>query len=164
MRTHSTAAEPILHPDAQAGLAQWRELTRQANAAFDRRQYAHAQRLYRQALQLAAALASGATLAASPDDCLAALVVAHHNLSVVHRQRRDRDAARDQLCLAHEALTRIASDPLAPAAIRRCALHHLSRTRFALLDWQASRGACARSQASLRDSLSAVSSLGAALH
>lgn len=163
MRTQSTL-EPIPHPDAQAGLAQWRELTRRANAAFDRRQYAHALRLYRQALQAAVALAAGATLAEAPDDCLAALVVAHHNLSEVQRQRRDTDAALEHLCLAHEALTRIAADPRAHEPERRCALHHLSRTRFALLDWQARHGVCARSKTTLRDSLTALSSLGAGLH
>ena len=62
MRAHSTL-EPIPHPESQAGLARWRELTRQANSAFDRHQFAHAQHLYRQALQVAAALARGPALA-----------------------------------------------------------------------------------------------------
>jgi hypothetical protein len=161
VRTHSLL-ESIAHPDADAGLAQWRALTRQANAAFDRRQYAHAQRLYQQALQVAAALTNGPELSAAPDDCLAALVVAHHNLSEAHRQRRDDASAREHLCLAHESLTRIVSDPHAADSLRRCAVRHLSRTRLALLDWQTTHGACARTQASLRDSLSALSSLGGA--
>lgn len=158
MRAQSSL-EPIPHPDAQTGLAQWRELTRQANAAFDRRQFAHAQRLYRQALQTALALIAGPALAASPDDCLAALVVAHHNVSETHRQRRDPVGTLDHLCLPHEALIRIAADPHAPDAARRRAVRHLSRTRLALLDWQTRHGACARTQALLRDGLSALSSL-----
>lgn len=163
MRAHSTL-EPIPHPESQAGLARWRELTRQANSAFDRHQFAHAQYLYRQALQVAAALARGPALAASPDDCLAALVVAHHNLSEAHRQHHDPDAALDHLCQAHEALIRIAADPHSPDPVRHRAVHHMGRTRLALLDWQTRHGACARTQALLRDSLPALSSLGAALH
>lgn len=167
MRAQPTT-EPIAdadaHPDTHHRLAQWRELTRQANAAFDRDQFAHAQRLYRRALQIAADLACGPALAASPDDCLAALVVAHHNLSEAHRQRRDADAALDHLCQAHEALTRIAADPHTPDPVRHRAVHHMGRTRLALLDWQTRNGACARTQALLRDSVAALSSLGAALH
>ncbi|MGH8079022.1 MAG: DUF2753 family protein [Lysobacter sp.] len=161
MRTHSTF-ESVPHHDAAAGLARWRELTRRANAAFDRSDYAQAQRWYRQALHVALVLSAGPALAASPDECLAAVVVAHHNLSENHRQRREATAALEHLCLAHEALIRIASDPHAPDAARHCAVHHLSRTRFALLDWQANHGACARTHAALRDDPAALSSLGAA--
>lgn len=161
MRTQSHL-DPIPHPDAQAGLAQWRELTRQANAAFDRRQFAHALRLYRQALQIAAELLTGPALAAAPDDCLAALVVAHHNVSETHRQRRDPAGTLEHLCLPHEALIRIAADPRAPDDARVCAVHHLSRTRLALLDWQTRHGACAKTHTLLRNGLSALSTLGAA--
>ncbi|QWF16522.1 hypothetical protein [Lysobacter capsici] len=160
-----SSLESIPHPDAQTGLAQWRELTRQANAAFDRRQFAHAQRLYRHALQTALALIASPAFAACPDDCLAALVVAHHNVSETHRQRRDPAGTLEHLCLPHEALTRIAADPHVPDDARRCAVRHMSRTRLALLDWQTRHGACAKTQALLRDGLSALSSLGdVALH
>lgn len=162
MRTQSHL-ESNPHHDANAGLARWRELSRQANAAFDRRDHAQAQRLYQQALWVAESLIDGPALAAAPDDCLAASVVAHHNLSETCSQLGDRAHALEHLCLPHESLTRIACDPHAPDAARRCAVRHMSRTRLAL-DWQATHGACARSQASLRDSLSALSSLGAALH
>ena len=163
MRTHSNL-ESIPHSDAHAGLARWRELSRQANAAFDRRDHAQAQRLYQQALRVAQALIAGPALATSPDDCLAATVVAHHNLSETNSQLGDCANALEHLCCAHESLTRIACDPHATDLIRRCAVRHMSRTRLALLDWQTTHGACARSQTSLRDSLSALSSLGAALH
>lgn len=161
MRAHSTL-ESAVQPQAQTGLAQWRELTHRANAAFDRRQYAQAQRLYRQALLTAAALIAAPALAAAPDDCLAALVVAHHNLAEAHRRRRDPTAAREHLCLPHEALSRIVADPHAPDPVRRSAIRHLGRTRLALLDWQTNHGACARTQAALRDSVAAMASLSAA--
>ncbi|UZW58548.1 hypothetical protein [Lysobacter enzymogenes] len=154
------APEPALAATAQTAardaLAQWRELTRQANAAFDRRQLAHAQRLYRQALRVVDAPDWRAALAVAPDELLAARVVSHHNLAETHRRLRDPERAREQLCLAHEALTGIACDPRAGDAVRRCALRHLGRTRLALLDWQSARGVCARTQVALRESAAAL--------
>lgn len=161
MRAQSTL-QSAAQPHTPTGLARWREQTRRANAAFDRRQYAQAQRLYRQALLTAEALLAAPASAASPDDGLAALVVAHHNLAEACRRRRDPIAARAHLCLPHEALSRIVADPDAPDPVRRCAMRHLSRTRLALLDWQTLHGACVRTQAALRDSVSAIASLGAA--
>lgn len=148
MRTHPSL-EPAASADTPDALARWRELTRQANAAFDRRQFAHAQRLYRQALHAAEPMAGAAALAAAPDDALAALVVAHHNLAEAYRRQRDDERAREHLCLVHLHLTRLACDRALTQAARASALRHLGRTRLALLDWQAVHGVCARTHGAL---------------
>lgn len=160
MRGHPIPAK-IPEQTGREGLARWRELTREANAAFDRRQHLLALRLYGQALQRAEQLLAGPGLSASPDDCLAALVVAHHNLSDAHRRDGDSAAALDHLCAPHETLTRIVSDAAAPGHVRLAAVRHLGEARFALLLWQGRHGACARTDALLEASLPAVESIGA---
>lgn len=160
MRGHPLPAN-IPEQTGREVLAQWRDLTRAANAAFDRRQHLLALRLYGQALQRAERLFAGPELSASPDDCLAALVVAHHNLSDAHRRRGDNAAALDHLCAPHEALMRIVSDADTPGHVRLAAVRHLREARFALLLWQGRHGACARTDALLEASLPAVQSPGA---
>jgi hypothetical protein len=151
MRGHTpTSTHPA--PHGTEALAQWRRLTRQGNVAFAADRLDLATLDYTRALQLATTLVSGAALAASPDDCLAALVVAHHNLADTHERRGDAAAALDHLCSAHDALIRIAADAGMRDDIRLHALHHLTEARIALLRWQAMHGACARTAALLRAS------------
>lgn len=151
MRGHTPVST---HPAPQSadGLVHWRRLTRRGNAAFAADRLDLATRDYTRALQLAAALVAGPALAASADDCLAALVVAHHNLSDTYERRGDDAAALDHLCDAHDALMRIASEAGTRDDIRLHAVRHLTEARIALLRWQAVHGACARTAASLRAS------------
>jgi hypothetical protein len=139
-------------------LARWRQLTRQANVAFDRSEFADAQRGYWQALKLADDLIGGSGLKIAPDDCLVALVVTHHNLAEAYRRHHDIDRAREHLCLAHQALGRIACDPDTSSETRCCAMRHANRTRLALLDWQTANGHCPHVDAVLRDCTRQLSS------
>jgi hypothetical protein len=143
MRGHTPVST---HPTPQSaeGLAQWRRLTRQGNTAFAAGRLDLAALDYTRALQLATTLASGASLTATPDDCLAALVVAHHNLADTQERRGDDAAALDHLCAAHDALLRIACDAATRDDIRLHAIRHLTEARFALLRWQRVHGACTR--------------------
>ena len=99
---------------------------------------------------------SGAALAASPDDCLAALVVARHNLADTCERRGEDATALDHLCAAHDALMRIACDAGTRDDILLHAIRHLTEARRALLHWQAVHGACTRTSALLRASASAA--------
>jgi hypothetical protein len=153
MRGH-TPVSILPVPSNTDGLAQWRAATRQGNSAFAADRLDDATRDYLHALQLATALASGPALTATPDDCLAALVVAHHNLADTFERRGDDAAALDHLCTAHDALMRIACDAGTRDDIRLHAIRHLTEARFALLRWQRTRGQCARTNALLRASAS----------
>lgn len=151
MRGHTPVS---IHPAPHGadGLAQWRRLTRQGNTAFAAGRLDLAALDYTRALHLATTLAAGPALAASPDDCLAALVVAHHNLADTCERRGDDATALDHLCTAHDALMRIACDAGTRDDIRLHAIRHLTEARIALLRWQAVHGTCARTSALLRAS------------
>ncbi len=149
MREPSPERPSILPPvEPHSGLAQWRALTRRANAAFHAGESVLAHRLYRHALALAEALATP-PLAAHADDRLAVRVVAHHNLADSHEHRGELDAALEHRCRPHQALLDLLADPTLTEAVRLCALRHLGETRRALLDGQARVGACARSRQAL---------------
>jgi hypothetical protein len=142
MRGHTpVSTQPT--PQSVEGLAQWRRLTRQGNVAFAADRLDLATLDYTRALQLATTLVAGTALIASPDDCLAALVVAHHNLADTCERRGDDATALDHLCTAHDALMRIACDTATRDDIRLHAIRHLTEARMALLRWQAVHGACA---------------------
>lgn len=163
MHIHSPRENIPQQPDC-ASLAQWRALTRQANAVFAGANPLDALRLYEEALQVALGLMAGPELAATPGHCLAALVVAHHNLSDVHRRGGNLAAALEHLCLPHDALTVIVMDPETPRQVRLAAVAHLRETGFALLHWQSCHGTCARTNALLRDGLAMPSLLDAGGH
>lgn len=127
-----------------ARLAQWRALTREGNRAFAALRFPQAVRAYEEALGIASELLAAPALAISPDECLAAWVVAHHNLSDAHLAHGEFAAALDYLCLPHDAVMHMASDPDAPACLRDAAFRHLREIRLALLHWQRVHGACAR--------------------
>jgi hypothetical protein len=151
MREH-TPVSTYPTPQSAEGLAQWRRLTRQGNTAFAAGRLDLAALDYTRALQLATTLAAGPALTATPDDCLAALVVAHHNLADTFERRGDDASALDHLCNAHDALIRIACDAGTRDDIRLHAIRHLTEARIALLRWQRAHGQCTRTDALLRAS------------
>jgi hypothetical protein len=68
------------------------------------------------------------------DDCVAALVVSHHNLAGLHAERGDIDSAAEHLCHAHETLIRLFLDNSQDTSLRQAALRHSRETHFALLN------------------------------
>lgn len=144
---------PPATTNAPASLARWRSLTYKANVAFAHADYAAARPIYEHALRVAERLLAAPEFLLAPDDCLAALVVAHHNLADLHRQAGESPAAVAHLCLPHETLLDVANANAnasgASAGTRLCALRHLGKTRLALLHWQKHHGSCARIDALL---------------
>jgi hypothetical protein len=68
------------------------------------------------------------------DDCVAALVVSHHNLADVHAERGDIDGTAEHLCRAHETLIRLFLDASRDRSLQQAALRHSRETHFALLN------------------------------
>lgn len=152
--------------DVPASLARWRVLTREANAAFARADCAAAKPVYERALRVAERLLAAPEFLLAPDDCLAALVVAHHNLSDLYRHVGETPAAIVHLCLPHEALLDFAGASGASTGVRLCAMRHLGKTRLALLDWRRQYGPCTRIDALLTRGTASSwpSPVGARLH
>ncbi|KQP38834.1 hypothetical protein ASF44_10325 [Pseudorhodoferax sp. Leaf274] len=70
---------------------------------------------------------------ARSDDCVAALVVSHHNLAEVQADAGGNDLAAAQLALAHETLMHLLCDPATDGVLRQAALRHSRETHAALL-------------------------------
>lgn len=84
------------------------------------------------------------------EDCVAALVVSHHNLADLWTERGDADGAAAHLCRAHETLLALAFDDGRDACLRRAALRHLRETHLALVSHAARHGPHARITHALR--------------
>ncbi|MFA7665035.1 MAG: hypothetical protein WCY32_02825 [Burkholderiaceae bacterium] len=127
--------EPVSTPRICECLARWTRLTRQAQAAQrgGRRELALAS--YIRALWTAETLMEGSALAQRPDDCLAALVVSHHNLSDQYRALGQFNEAVDHLCQPHALLLRLAGDQAVALEIRQATWRHLRQTRAECLAW-----------------------------
>ncbi|HMN79506.1 MAG TPA: hypothetical protein PKA20_06205 [Burkholderiaceae bacterium] len=127
-------------PEAGERLAGWQLLTREALAAQSQGELDIALAGYVRALWAAEALLGGPVLRLRPDDCLAALVVSHHNLADLYRHRGQHGLAVDHLCRAHLLLLRLSGDDSLPADVRVATWRHLQRTRAELLAWQREHG------------------------
>ncbi|KAF1047185.1 hypothetical protein [Xylophilus sp.] len=125
----------MVTPDAtgSATLPQWQDTTRRAIACAAEGHLAAARQLHAQALGIARALLAGGQAAARPDDCLAALVVAHHNLADVLAALGAQALAVDELCAAHDTLRTLVRDAAADPALRQAAWRHHRETHAALL-------------------------------
>ncbi|QJE02814.1 DUF2753 family protein [Massilia forsythiae] len=86
-------------------------------------------------------------------DCVAALVVSHHNLADLWRARGDTGGAAAHLCRAHEALLALASDDGRDACLRQAALRHLRETHLALVAHAARHGPHDRITRALRQGM-----------
>ncbi|MBN8746320.1 Uncharacterised protein [Xylophilus ampelinus] len=128
----SRPAAPI---EAARGLAHWERLTRAALEAHRHGRLEIALAAHVRALWTAEALVDGGLLAMRPDDCLAALVVSHHNLSELYRCRGQLPQAADHLCLPHRLLLRLLEEGGQPHDVRQAAWRHLRETRAQLLGW-----------------------------
>lgn len=130
--TISSAALPPAQMAAKPSLLRWEQLTRRANHAAYGGHSALAIFANAQALWVAQALLEGLALQARPDDCLAALVVSHHNLADLYRGVEHPAAAVEHLCSAHYSLVRLLHDAAQPMAVQEAAMRHLRETRAAL--------------------------------
>lgn len=132
----AAASSPLSAPPT---LAHWERVTRHALVAA---------RLGQVVLALAnswEALAIAQQLVEQPsptraDDCVAALVVSHHNLADLHLQEGALDAAAGQLCRAHEALMALLQDSDRPTAIQQAAWRHSRETHAGLLGFLTEHG------------------------
>lgn len=135
----ATVASPDAAPSGPlARLADWESLTRGACHAHAEQHLEQALAGHVRALWVAEALLDDSLLRSHPDDCLAALVVSHHNLSDLYRLRGQLLPAVEHCCAPHELLLRLAVD--APSSVQEAAWRHLRQTRAALLDWQREHG------------------------
>jgi hypothetical protein len=140
--TMSFAAAPQSPAAVQPSLLRWEQLTRRANHAAYGGHTALAIFANAQALWVAQALLEERTLQARPDDCLAALVVSHHNLADLYRGVEHTAAAVEHLCTPHLCLLRLLHDEAQPSRVREAASRHLRETRAVLLgaaferEWQ----------------------------
>lgn len=64
---------------------------------------------------------------------MAALVVSYHNLSGLHVEHGDLDAAASHLCRAHKALIALFVNNDRDVCLRQAALHHSRETHLALI-------------------------------
>lgn len=112
-------------------LSPWQSLMSRGTAAARQGQVLLALASFQEALAIAR------TLLARPgercDDCVAALVVSHHNLAEVQLDAGGDDLAAVHLALAHETLLHLLCDPASDAALRQAALRHSRETHAALL-------------------------------
>jgi len=132
MNSPSASSRPAGH-SAEPSLDQWERLTRRANDAFLAAQFAIAISAHAQALWVAEALIGSEVLSRRPDDCLAALIVSHHNLADLYRDAGHPAAAAEHLCRPHLTLVELLQDPHFPIPVQQAALRHLRETRTALI-------------------------------
>lgn len=126
--------------EAARGLEHWEHLTRAALDAQRHGRLEIALAGHVRALWAAEALVDGALLAVRPDDCLAALVVSHHNLSELYHRRGQVPQAVGHLCLPHRLLLRLLEDGSQSQDVRQAAWRHLRETRAQLLGWLRAHG------------------------
>ncbi|BAN25750.1 hypothetical protein [Caballeronia insecticola] len=119
------------HSEAPS-LPLWEAAMRQAMKAERESRIALAAAGYERALSVALRLIE-APPAARTDDCLAALVVSHHNLADLRVAQGDLDSAAHLLGRAHAVLVALSLAVDRPAALRQAALRHSRETYVALI-------------------------------
>ncbi|BBU29927.1 hypothetical protein BTHE68_36610 [Burkholderia sp. THE68] len=129
---HQQIADFVLPTSDTPSLPLWETAMRQAVKAERDRQTALALAGYERALSIAQRLID-APPAGRANDCLAALVVSHHNLADLRVAQGDPNAAAPLLCRVHETLIALSLDAARPVSLRQAALHHSRETYVALI-------------------------------
>ncbi|WP_277188042.1 hypothetical protein [Caballeronia sp. BR00000012568055] len=127
---------------ADPTLPLWESLMRQAVADERAGQLSLARAGYERALAIALRLLD-APPPGRAEDCLAALVVSHHNLADLladSSDSNDRNAAARHLCHAHETLIALHTSIARPVSLRQAALRHSRETHMALVRHVARHG------------------------
>lgn len=122
-----------------ASLPAWEYAMRAAVAASHAAQPLAALDGYERALQIARRLIERLPEGRA-SDCVAALVVSHHNLADLELERGGTDRAIAHLCDAHEALLELFLDTTRDPSLQQAALRHSGETHVALLSYIAAHG------------------------
>jgi hypothetical protein len=120
-------------------LSPWQSVMSRGTAAARQGHVLLALANFQEALGIARALL--AVSGQRSDDCVAALVVSHHNLAEVQLDAGGDDLAAAHLALAHETLMHLLCDPATDGALRQAALRHSRETHAALLLYLEAHGA-----------------------
>jgi hypothetical protein len=120
-------------------LTSWEHVMRAAVAASRAAQPLAASEGYKQALNIARRLIEQPPEGRA-SDCVAALVVSHHNLADLELERGHIDHAVAHLCAAHETLLQLFVDTTRNPALQQAALRHSRETHVALLSHIATHG------------------------
>ncbi|WP_146122830.1 hypothetical protein [Burkholderia multivorans] len=126
-------------PSSDVTLSLWEAVTRQAIALTRDAGPGPALADYDCALSIARQLID-APPTARAEDCVAALVVSHHNLADLYIDHGDIDAAVGHLCQAHEALIALMLDGDRQISLRQAALRQSRATHLALVSHVAHHG------------------------
>lgn len=132
---------PLAAP-AIASLVNWQRAMRHASQAARLEQLLMSLSCCCEALAIAQQLV-GDPPAGRADDCVAALVVSHHNLADLQLQAGGPDLAAEQLCRAHEALMALllGSPEREPdRELQQAAWRHSRETHAALLAYLTEHG------------------------
>jgi len=126
-------AENESSPTIESSLPLWERVMREAVRTSQAAPANVALKAYQQALEIAHRLI-GQSPSGRADDCVAALVVSHHNLADLHAELGDIDSAAEHLCRAHETLITLFLDAGRGASLQQAALRHSRETHVALLN------------------------------
>jgi hypothetical protein len=126
-------AENESFPTIGSSLSVWERVMREAVRTSHAAPSNVALNGYQQALKIAHRLIEQPP-SGRAGDCVAALVVSHHNLADLHAELGDIDSASEHLCRAHETLIRLFLDGSQDARLQQAALRHSRETHFALLN------------------------------
>nr|WP_315464378.1 DUF2753 family protein [uncultured Rhodoferax sp.] len=114
-------------------LQTWELAMRRGRGAAQLGQWRAALEQYQQGLAMAEALIDSASPALAVDDCVAALVVSHHNLSDLQADAGNLDLAAAHVGKAHEVVLGLLLQPTRGEAMHLAALKHCRETHAALL-------------------------------
>lgn len=125
-------------------LARWLHCTQAGNKAYDGQRWACSMGWHTQALWLAESLCNGQALQGHPHECLASLVVSHHNLADVHWARGDTAAAVSQWLRVRDALQPVLKSAYLPSAAQHTVHRYLKVTQAVINHWQSGQpvGSC----------------------
>jgi uncharacterized protein (DUF58 family) len=157
----ATSTHPVSPGDAD--LSQWQTTTRRAMSVQGTLPHGAAQAAYEHALAIARRLID-ALPPSRAEDCVAALVVSHHNLADLYLDEGDIDAAARHLAEAHEALMALLLDAERDASLRQAALRHSRETHLALISHVARHGPHVLVTRALRTACMALNLDGPARH
>ena len=122
-------------PHSEA-LGRWMQCTQAGNDAYDSGRWACSLGLHTQALWLAEGLCKGRALQGCPHECLASLLVSHHNVADVHWARGDTVAAVSQWLSVRDALLPVLRSTDVPETVQHTVHRYLRVTQSVLDQWQ----------------------------
>ena len=129
-------AGPSPAPCQPPSLAQWERLTQRGCSALQAGRTELALFSFHQALSIAQDLLLEGPAPPHADDCLAALVVSHHQLADLCANAQLLEQAANHLCRAHGAVMGLLQTPTTCLALQQAAWRHSRETHAELLQYQ----------------------------